>query len=252
MNERQKLIYLNIKNRKIIKNSDLIKELFLSEATLRRDLTELEKQGFIERTHGGAKLIESKVDESSVAIRLQTRIKEKRKIANECSRFISNGKTYFMDSSSTVGQIISLYYNTKDVTVITYGLYNALLLSQANISKIYIPSGVVANKTNSSVGAEAINFIENFFCDYVFISCSGISLLEGITEVNYEQSLIKRQMIKSSKKHVLLVDSSKFNKLYMCRTCSFTDIDIVITDRQPPIEYIEKFKEYNIELIVSV
>ena len=75
--ERSKKILELLRKNKSMQNKDLIKELYISEATLRRDLTQMEQQGFLQRTHGGAILRETLTVESSLNFRTQAQIKEK-------------------------------------------------------------------------------------------------------------------------------------------------------------------------------
>lgn len=57
--ERYNLILELIKNKKNIKLNELVEEMDVSEATVRRDLNFLEEKGKIRRVHGGAVLIET-------------------------------------------------------------------------------------------------------------------------------------------------------------------------------------------------
>ena len=72
------------------------------------------------------------------------------------------------------------------------------------------------------------------------VSCSGISLENGVTESSYEQSHIKRVMIRNSKVKLVLCDSSKFDSTYLCRSLGLEEIDYLITDQKPREEYLQK------------
>ena len=81
LNEKQRKIFEILKKEKTASNKSLMNKLFISESTLRRDLTHLEKQGVVYRTHGSAILVESSSLESSIHVRVQTQVKEKNSIA---------------------------------------------------------------------------------------------------------------------------------------------------------------------------
>lgn len=225
--------------------------LFVSEATLRRDLTAMEQKGLLQRTYGGASVVESSTVESSLIVREQKQIKEKRKIALKGLDFIHEGESYFIDSSSTVTQLLYLLKSFHDLTFITNGLNNALILANSSDAKVYLTSGIVFTKTNSILGTEAIEYLKNFNCSAFIFSCGGISLNEGITEASYEQALVKRTMMNQSNCHILLVDHTKFSKIFLCRTCDFERIDYLITDEEPSSEYMELFRKNNIEVIIG-
>lgn len=250
INERHQQILELIKARKFVSTRVIIAQLHISEATARRDLTFMEKNGLIKRTHGGAMLTESPTSESSIIVRKEYLVKEKRMIASKCLDYIKDGHSYFFDSSSTVSHLIGFLSNYDELLVITNGINNAMLLSAKNI-KTYLTAGFVSITTNSTLGTDGIDLIDSFNCDAFLFSCSGLSLNGGITEANVDQQRIKSRMIKNSAIHILLVDHTKFDKIYVSKTCNFSEIDIVITDKKPPAQYIEAFEKYRIQLIIA-
>lgn len=251
IHERQLKILEYLRNHKAASIHELQKTLYVSEATLRRDLTKMEQRGLIHRTHGGAVIADSSTDESPIIIREQKQIKEKKRIVQSCIQYVYRGASIFVDSSSTVGHLFPKLNNIHDLTFITNGLNNAALASNNTSANIYLTSGIVFSKTNSVLGSDTINCIRNFYTDLFIFSCSGISLNYGITEASFEQKQVKAEMLKRSKLHILLVDHTKFNKIYMTKTCDFDAIDVIITDTEPTEDYIKIFEKYNIQLIIA-
>lgn len=250
-NERKHKILELLQKNKSVSNKDLLKVLFVSEATLRRDLTKMEQQGYLQRTHGGAILLESLTVESPLMFRTQAQIKEKKRIAQKALDLMKSNTSYFFDSSSTVGQLIPLLNALNNLTIITNGLSNAQLVStKTSSTKLFIAPGEVAYKTSSILGVKTIEFINQFNCNTFIFSCSGISLF-GVSEANHKQSLIKKSMLDKSKVHILLADHTKFDKIYLSQTCSFDEIDYLITDRMPAQEYIDLFEHTNTKLILA-
>ncbi len=248
--ERQQKIIDILRKEKTISLRKLKDIFYVSEATIRRDLSKLEQKGIIQRTHGGAILPESSTEESSILVRQQTQIKEKKKIAHGCLPLIPDNASVFLDSSSTVGHLLYLLKDIKGLTIITNGLNNAMIASQSTNANLYLSPGIVFTKTNSVLGADTIDYVNGFNCNYFIFSCSGISLNHGVMEASFEQKMVKEAMLRKSKHHILLVDHTKFEKIYMTTTCGFDVIDVVITDKQPPDDYIKMFKEHDVELIV--
>lgn len=251
LNERQRKIFEIIKKEKTISNKNLQNKLFISESTLRRDLNDMERQGIIHRTHGHSSLIESSSRESSILVRVQTQVKEKNSIAVKCATLLTKNESYFVDSSSTAGYVLPLLDNLPNVTVITNGLNNAAILTQSPNVRVYLPGGIIYNNTNSVLGIDTVNYIKNFNCNAFIFSCGGISLASGITEASLEQALVKREMLNHSKVHILLVDHTKFDKIFLCKTCEFEDIDYVITDKMPSEAYLEAFKRSGTTLLIA-
>lgn len=225
--------------------------LYVSEATLRRDLSKMEQKGLIQRTHGGAILTESSQVESSILIREQKQVKEKKRIAQACLKEILPNSSIFIDSSSTVGQVLYLLNSIYSLTIITNGLNNASIASNTTEANIYLTSGIIFTKTNSLLGSDTIKYINNFYCDVFLFSCSGLSLNYGVMEASFEQKQVKHEMLSNSKLHILLVDHTKFDKIYMTKTCDFEQIDIIITDKEPSQEYVKLFNKVGVELIIA-
>ena len=247
--ERQDEILDILNKQKSCTVEELASELFVSGATIRRDLRAMEEQGLIKRSHGGAMLFRSRADESAIAIREQENTAAKKTIANLAVRLIENGDSGVMDSSTTVGFLVPLLNNFKYLSVTTTGIRNATLLSQTNNVKIYIAGGLVQNHSNSITGTDTMDYISRIHADIAFVSCMGFSKNAHFTDANIEQSKLKRQMRKNSDKVVMLCDSTKFNKTFMCSDFSVDEIDYLITDKTPPTELLEKISTCRCKLI---
>ncbi len=247
--ERHNKILNIISVRKSAKVHDLSKELYVSDATIRRDLAKMEKAGVIKRSHGGAVLFDSSDAESAIAVRELENIREKRKIAELAISFISSNSVIFMDSSSTAGMVIPSLSQFRYLTVITNGLKNALLLSEKTEAKIYMPGGVVSTRSNSLLGSDTLDYLSNLNAELAIFSCSGLTAGNGVTDASFEQSKLKKALIRNSKVRILLCDSSKFGNIYMCRTCGYEDVDYILTDRKPQAEYIETAEKHSCEIL---
>lgn len=228
---------------------ELAQELFVSSATIRRDLRAMEKQGLIKRSHGGAMPFKSSAEESAFAIREQENTQAKKTIANLAVKLIKNGDSVFMDSSTTVGLTIPLLNNLNYLSVTTIGLRNALLLSQTNNVKIYIAGGQIQNHSNSIIGTDTMDFISRIHADISIMSCSGLDLENGFTDASIEQSKLKQQMRRNSTKLAMLCDSTKFNKIFLCKDFRFDEVDYLITEKMPPQEYIDKLANTRCKII---
>ncbi len=247
--ERQDEILDILNKNKSATVEELASELFVSGATIRRDLRIMEKQGLIKRSHGGAMPFKSSAEESAFAIREQENTIAKKRIAVLATRFIKNGDSVFMDSSSTTGFVIPTLNRYNYLSVTTIGLRNALLLSQTNNVKIYIAGGLIENHSNSITGTDTMDYISRIHADIAVVSCTGLDINAGFTDASIEQSKLKQQMRKNSDKLAMLCDSSKFGKKFMCKDFDFDDIDYLITDKTPPIEFVEKIARTKCKII---
>ena len=247
--ERHNKILNIINSKKSVKVHELSEALYVSTATVRRDLAKMEKTGVIKRSHGGAVLFDSSSAESAISVRELENIKEKKKIAGLALSFISSNSVIFMDSSSTAGMVIPYLSQFKYLTVITNGLKNALLLSEKTEAKIYMPGGVVSTRSNSLLGSDTLDYLSNLNAGLAIFSCSGLTPNNGVTDASFEQSKLKKALIRNSKVRVLLCDSSKFGGIYMCRTCGFEELDYILTDKRPQTGFIEAAAKHGCEIL---
>ena len=247
--ERQEEILEILNKNKSATVEELAAELFVSGATIRRDLRSMEKQGLIKRSHGGAMPFKSSAEESAFAIREQENTSAKKSIANLAVKLIKNGDSLFIDSSTTTGVLISMFNNFKYLTVTTTGLRNALLLSQTDNVKIYIAGGQIQNHSNSIIGSDTMDYISRIHSDISFVSCSGVTIENGFTDSSIEQAKLKQQMRKNSAKLAMLCDSTKFGKTFLCTDFNFDDIDYLITDKMPSQEFLNKIAKSKCKLI---
>ena len=81
------------------------------------------------------------------------------------------------------------------------------------------------------------------------MSCKGLSLDKGIMESNEPESEFKRSMIKQAEIVILLVDHTKFNKTGFIKLFDFSDVNYIVTDREPDKDWLDFCKTYHIEII---
>lgn len=225
--ERSGIILNYLKEKKSASVEELAKLLFVSEATIRRDLTEMQKLGQIERSHGGAILMEN-AEEISIFIRLSKNAKEKEKTASIALKHIPDFKTVFIDNSSTC-LALAERMNLTHKTVVTNGLQIAAKLSQKDNVQILMPGGSVLYNTNSVMGSMAIEGIRNFRFDLMLSSCAALDEA-GSYENSVDTATLKRVAIAQSKKRILLIDSSKIGATATFCTCSLANYDSIVTN----------------------
>lgn len=217
--------------------AEMSRRLYVSSATIRRDLAVLARGGLVNRSHGGAVLIEGGAAESPLYVRELQHTREKRAIAELTLPLIRPNSVVFMDSSSTVGTLIPMLAQHRGLTVITNGLGNALLLSRHTDAKILFPEGAVSSRSTSVTGGGTLQFLSRFHADLAVISCSGLEPEAGVTDASTEQSDVKRIMLRNATQRVLLCDSSKFGEVFLCRTCGLDEVQMLVTDRETGPEY---------------
>ena len=152
---------------------DLVSMLYVSEATVRRDLTALEKAGCIKRTFGGAKPITDTKDQIPLHIRESLDSKAKNEICKKASLLIKEGDTVFLDGSSTAQYLVKYISDIKDIVVVTYSIKTAELMCRNHI-KTYCAGGLMLENSLVCVGNKTVEFASSINTDICFISCKGV------------------------------------------------------------------------------
>ncbi|EUJ45671.1 DeoR/GlpR family DNA-binding transcription regulator [Listeria riparia] len=239
------------KSRKIKKVhvSQLAKTFNVSEETIRRDLDKLEKEGIVDRSYGGATLSQHTNEDLPYATRNIINVEEKKNIATKTTSLITSGDSLIADTSSTVFESLNLLAREKEnLTIITNSITAVDLLSNFKVHLI-LTGGTLRTKSNSLVGSDAANTISRYYVDYAIISCKGLSMENGITDSNEPEAEVKNHMLKRANKVILVADSSKFDRNAFIKIVDISEIDYLITDKEPSHEWKQFLKEKDVTLI---
>ena len=211
---------------------ELCENLYASGATIRRDLKELEESRLIRRARGGAILLESSTSEDPLAFRETQNAMKKQIIAESACKYIRDGMTLFLDSSSTVFLLARMLDQFQELKVITNGLKTALLLSDFKNVRVICTGGTLRENSKSMVGDAARATAARFNGDLALISCRGFSIENGVSEASEEEYCVKRQFLQNSRRALLLCDTSKMNVDFLCRLAPLSQFYEVITERK--------------------
>ena len=203
--------------------------LFVSEATIRRDFTKMQKLGQIERSHGGAILSEGS-DELSIFIRQTKNAKEKMKAISVALKHLPDFQTVFIDNSSTC-LALAERMNFSHKTVVTNGLQIAMRIAQHDSVTLILPGGEIRGHTTAVTGGMTVSALSDFRFDLALLSCSGVDT-RGSYELALDPMQIKRTAIKQSKKTILIFDRTKVNEHSTFLTTSLDNYDMLISDAE--------------------
>ena len=209
--------------------------VFASEATVRRDLTELEKIGSVRRIFGGATLAVGADRQIPLFVREQEDSSAKTELCRKASELITDGSVIFIDGSSTAAHLIPFLPKSKDLIVITNGLKIAGMLYEMNI-KTYCTGGRLLEGSAVFVGKDALSFIDRFNTDVCFISCKGLDLTGKFSDTSEEETELRRHALSNTKKSVILLTAQKIGRSYIHTLCHSSDVDKIYTDGALPLE----------------
>ncbi len=210
--------------------SSLSELLGVSDVTIRKDLQQLEDQGYLTRVRGGAVFSGRGQLELRFAARQQLALDEKRRLAARAAQFVRPGATVFLDGSTTVFQMTRLLRHVQGLTVITNGLYAALELSFAPEITTIVVGGILRKQSSSLVDLLTPELLRRLHVDVAFLSCRGFALEHGLMESDLRETQLKRAMGRAAQQVVALVDHSKFGHVYVASSLLPEEIGTLLVD----------------------
>lgn len=244
------LEYLNSHGKATVK--ELSQLLNVTEATLRTDLNSLEKEGLIERIHGGAILKENSLSEYSFLVREKKNRKEKIAIGHAAAELVTSGQCILLDASTTALEMARILKRKKmRLTAITNGIFTAMELKENPEFTVILTGGIIRVGSIALEGTLGQNLFKQVHIDTMFTSPNGFTFEEGLTDFNVYEVELKKIMVTSVSNLVALVDHSKIGKSSIASYADTKQINTFITDNKSPLETLKVLKENGIKTIVA-
>jgi DeoR family fructose operon transcriptional repressor len=227
--ERQEKIAALVTSRGRIHLDELASVFAVRQPTLRKDLTILERQGLVKRTHGGA-LSTRAPAERDIMTRFVQNVEAKQAIGRASCDFVEEGEAIFLDCGTTTHHVAQ--------HLATRGLHLTVLTNSPSISECLADAGGITHillggqlrrKSGGISGPLALEIVNQFAISTAFIGVSGITD-EAITVADYNEAQLKAAIIKRTQKVIVPMDRSKVGFVDFARVCEPRDIDIIVTE----------------------
>lgn len=230
--ERHNAIKKIVREHRRLNFTDLQALVDVSPATLRRDLTDLEKAGEVIRVHGGVLDPSYVRSEISFDERLLRNSAAKKAIACRVSSLIPPGASVFVDAGSTCLEAGKVLLGRKDIRIITHSvaLIAASLHGQAELLCI---GGELRRVSGALVGGSALGALSVIHADFALLGASGMDG-EGCSTTELSEAEMKRAILEHSGRRVLLADSSKWQETSTVRFAKWAEFGDWVTDRNVP------------------
>lgn len=232
----------------------LAANLNVSGATIRRDLTKLEHQGLLRRSHGGAASVEPALYEpfrhvSSFSEQEQQHASEKRRIGLAAAELIEDGETIALGAGTTTTQIARSIRHRRNLTVLTNAVNIAMELSHREDIKVFVTGGTLSGAWFALVGATAQQHASEMFVDKAFIGVDGIHAEHGLTTNYPDQAAIHRTLLQQARQRIVVADNRKIGVAATALIWQAQDINIFITDKKATLSSLASFKDIGIKII---
>ncbi len=231
--------------RKVTVN-DLADQLDVSQATIRQDLTQLENSGFLRRVHGGAVLDET----DDISHRMGINYEQKLRIARMAAQYVNEGETIYIESGSINALFSKEVAKISNTTIITSNAFIARQIGKESLGNIILLGGLYQPESECMVGnlvkicLNALNFSK------AFIGIDGFTPETGFTGRDMMRAEINSEIISRSPQTFILTDASKFGRIALSRYCGAEDIEYLITDQTPAIEYKKALEKAGVKLLI--
>ncbi|GAA0356696.1 DeoR/GlpR family DNA-binding transcription regulator [Microbispora corallina] len=208
----------------------LAEQFGVTTETIRRDLTVLERAGVLRRVHGGAIPVERLGFEPALAARDEVMTAEKERIAKAALAELPQDGAIIIDAGSTMGRLVQVLPADRELTVVVNSPPLATALATRPSVTVLMLGGRVRGRTLATVEDWALQQLSQLHVDVAFMATNGCSVARGLTTPDPAEAAIKRAMIASAQRSVLLADHTKFAGNYLARFATLADIDVIITD----------------------
>jgi DeoR/GlpR family transcriptional regulator of sugar metabolism len=248
--ERRNEIIKKLRKDKVVSVHDLALEFNTTDMTIRRDLANLERQGLLTRSYGGAIFNEKVGFESEFLTRQSKNSEIKELLGKEAASLVTPGDSIAIDIGTTALEVAKHVKGIPDLTVITASIPVINELCTAKDIKIICTGGELSTKDMSLNGNAAINMLKDYVLDKAFIGVAGISFDHGFTAFNMQDALVKRVLIERVLEVIVVAHSDKIGLARHASICNIEAVNKIITDSAISDEDRRSFESAGVEVIV--
>ena len=231
--------------------TELSSQFGVSPDTIRRDLDLLSVRGLVRRTHGGAVPADNLVQsESPLAQRVNLRTAEKTRIAQCAAALIQNGETLIINGGSTTRIFAFELADKKNLTVVTNALGIPASLPDQAVRDIFVLGGEYRAESHITVGSVAYCGSTAVSVDSAILGVGGITE-DGVFAKLLQEATMTASMIAAARRTIVLADSTKFDQKLLGHIASLGQIDILVTDAEPPETISEVLDEFRVQVVIA-
>lgn len=228
----------------------LAKELGVSAATLRRDLADLDEQGLLVRTHGGARALDV---HSEIPVRLRdTQFREaKQRIARRAVEMIPSGPyAVAISGGTTTAEVARALGNRTDLTIVTNSLTTALECAARPQLKVIITGGVVRLSSFEAVGSLSENTFKAINVGTAILGTDGITAAGGVTTHDDTEARTNNAMVASAQRVIVVADGSKVGRVTLAKMADLSQISDLVTDSTADPVELERIADAGVQVHV--
>lgn len=250
--ERQNKIMESISKNGAVTVSELTESFHVSIETVRRDLLQLEKQGKLQRVHGGAVLCDEKMSISDLPQRIEENKAGKTELCETAAAFVHEGDIIYIDNGATAVYFAqALMSRFSKLTVVTNSQDVFNILGSKDDFTIILTGGHFMKEERAFYGYLTQETIKKLYVDKAFVIPSAISLQGGVCDFSHELAPIQHQVIAQCGKLYFLADSQKFERRGLLKLADLDSNCYIITDSGISDNLRQLYREKGVHIITG-
>ena len=255
LNKRQRDILSLAEDEGYVSVESLAETFSVTQQTIRSDINNFCDQELLTRAHGGA--FYSKAHNFAYKSRKSLASDEKKEIADAVAAIIPDnssivlGNIYSTKSGTTTELVAESLYLHQGLKVITNDINIVNIFVQFNNAEVWLAGGKVRNLDSAVIGINTADFIKQFKVDYAVVGVSAIDNDGALMDFDYEEVQVSKAIFNHCRKLILVADNFKFDSTAPMLIGNISEVDILVTNIQPPLEIIDLCNNNNIEIVVA-
>lgn len=250
--ERYQKIKLELENYGFVSINELAERIGISASTVRRDLIDMEKEDFLVRTRGGAKILSPEFTLAKVqSYRAVQCIKEKQKIGQKAAELIEDSGCIILDAGTTTLEVARHLKPKNMLRVITDSIEIAYELKDRENMTVLVTGGILSTGSYNMYGSFGEHAMSNMHAQVCVMGATGITLREGLTKHDIEALPIRKKMVEISHRIICVADSKKFGYMGLVSICPINMVDVLVTDDGIKPDFKKGLEDLGIEVVIA-
>jgi len=251
--QRQARILERVREDGAVRVADLVRELGVSDMTVRRDLERLDDRGLVEKVHGGATAVhESAQFEPTFVAKASLQQAEKEAIADAAAGLVEPGLAIAISAGTTTYALAQRLVDIPQLTVVTNSIRVADVLQfSGSADQTVILTGGVRTPSEALVGPFAVAALRTVHVDLVFVGVHGMDPHTGFTCPNLLEAETDRALVEAGRRLVVVADHTKWGVIGISSIARLDQADVLITDAGLSPEAHEQLERETRRLVIT-
>lgn len=249
--QRKEIILRKVNEEEYVQVGVLAQMLGVSQATVRSDLSLMEKEGLLHRLHGSAMAKDPIAKERPTDLKKTINAEIKTAIGREALKLMDGCNSVIVAAGSTSYAFAELLSPSSHLEVFTPVIPVASLLSSKPNITVHLLGGIVQHNSLSTRAEYSLDILDRIKCSVLFFGADGLDSQNGITCSTAGEAMLMQHFLGASLKTVLLCDSTKVGKTGLGFICDYSDIDVLVTDSAFPKKEKAALEKAGVEVIIA-